>query len=55
MSASLIRLGDRVCVVDPPLGERRGTVAHIDPSGTVVILFDDGQMAPYPAEDTRPL
>lgn len=62
--------GDRVYVIDPPLAELRaimsrfghvaypnhfGTVEEVMDDGDLLIYFDDGSGAPYPAADTRHL
>lgn len=65
---STFAVGDRVFVTDPGLAELRrimrqyghdpkpnhhGTVAEIWDDGDLLINFDDGGCAPYPAHETR--
>lgn len=63
--------GDRVYVTDPALAQLReimrnatgqeptpnhhGTVEEVWDSGNVLIYFDDGCRAPYPADEVRHL
>lgn len=63
--------GDRVFVTDPALAQLRaimrsatgvepapnhhGTVEEVWESGNILIYFDDGGGAPYPADEVRPL
>ena len=63
--------GDRVYVTDQALAELRaimrratgqepepnhhGTVEEVEADGTIGIIFDDGQWAPYPPAEVRHL
>lgn len=71
MTTQPIKPGDRVHVTDPALAQMRaimraatgkepapnhhGTVAEVWDSGSVLIHFDDGGGAPYPADQVRHL
>jgi hypothetical protein len=71
MSAQKFKPGDRVYVTDPALAQLRaimrnatgrepapnhhGTIEEVWDGGEVLIYFDDGGGAPYPADEVRHL